>query len=216
VKEMDSLPSNQISEKEILKQEIDEEEDDTELLDELENENDPVFQRIREERLQEMKKKMTEMERMKGNAYGIYSELEREKDFLAQTTSIKNIVCHFYHKEFSRCRIVDKHLAIIAQKYPHTKFVKINVEIAPFFVEKLQIKILPCIVCFIDGVAQERIVGFADLGERDDFPTGLLEKRLARSGIITLKEKEIKRTEKRSIYESEHNKMNDDNDDLSD
>jgi hypothetical protein len=45
------------------------------------------------------------------------------------------------------------------------------VQDAPFFVEKLQVKVLPCVVVFLHGVAVDRIVGFDSLGAADDFPT---------------------------------------------
>lgn len=47
----------------------------------------------------------------------------------------------------------------------------VPVQDAPFFVEKLQVKMLPCVVMFVSGVAVDRIVGFDSLGAADDFPT---------------------------------------------
>jgi thioredoxin-like negative regulator of GroEL len=44
----------------------------------------------------------------------------------------------------------------MAKKYFDTKFVKINVEAAPFFVEKLGIKVLPCLISFVDGQVVDR------------------------------------------------------------
>jgi hypothetical protein len=38
-------------------------------------------------------------------------------------------------------------------------------------VEKLQVRVLPCVVMFVGGVAVDRIVGFEPLGATDDFPT---------------------------------------------
>ena len=37
--------------------------------------------------------------------------------------------------------------------------------------EKLQVRMLPCVLMFVGGVAVDRIVGFEDLGAKDDFPT---------------------------------------------
>lgn len=41
----------------------------------------------------------------------------------------------------------------------------------PFFVDKLKIRTLPCVVLFVGGVAVDRVVGFEPLGGADDFPT---------------------------------------------
>jgi hypothetical protein len=69
-------------------------------------------------------------------------------------------VCAFYHREFTRCKIIDKHLGILASKHFETKFIRIDAEKAPFFVQKLQVKTLPCVILFIDGIAVDRIVGY--------------------------------------------------------
>lgn len=48
---------------------------------------------------------------------------------------------------------------------------------------------LPCILFFRNGVAYDRIVGFEELGARDDFPTAKLEKMLLEGGIVSLPER---------------------------
>jgi hypothetical protein len=35
-------------------------------------------------------------------------------------------VCHFFHKDLERCKIVDKHLALLAKKYMETRFIKLS------------------------------------------------------------------------------------------
>lgn len=52
--------------------------------------------------------------------------------------------------------------------------------------EKLQIKILPCIIFFVNGVAVDRIVGFDELGAKDDFKTDTLEAKLLKAGVVEL------------------------------
>lgn len=76
------------------------------------------------------------------------------------------------------------HLRNIARKHTEAKFVCLNAEMAPFFIRKLQIQVLPTIICFIDGVAVDRVVGFEDLGGKDDFPEMALTRRLIRSGVL--------------------------------
>ena len=66
---------------------------------------------------------------------------------------------------------------------------------APFFVKKLQIQVLPTIVCFVDGIAVDRVVGFADLGNKDDFPQIALTRRLIKGGVL----KALNREEKGQI-----------------
>lgn len=82
-------------------------------------------------------------------------------------------VVHFYHPNFKRCEIMDKHLAVgcfparivylittytqkLAPKYFSTRFFRVFVENVPWLVEKLGIKVLPCVICFVDGVSKDR------------------------------------------------------------
>ncbi|CAG8835795.1 16684_t:CDS:2, partial [Racocetra persica] len=124
---------------------------------------------------------MTKLQEMHQNDHGSYTEIAEEKEILKITTATKLCVVHFFHKEFRRCQIMDKHLTTIAIRHFKTKFVKINVENAPFLVEKLAIQVLPCVISFIDGISVDRIIGFDDLGNTDSFTTAALELRLSQS-----------------------------------
>lgn len=81
------------------------------------------------------------------------------------------------------------HLREIAKKHLETRFVTINAEKAPFFITKLGIQVLPTVVLFTDGVAEDRIVGFEDLGGEDEFETISLIRRLVKAKIIDPKNK---------------------------
>lgn len=94
------------------------------------------------------------------------------------------MVIHFYRQSTFRCSIVDKHLAILAQKHVETRFCKISVDKAPFLCERMKIRVLPTIVLFKDFKSKDFIIGFDDLGGVDDFTTEMMEWRIARSGII--------------------------------
>ncbi|GMP27352.1 hypothetical protein CsSME_00003387 [Camellia sinensis var. sinensis] len=80
---------------------------------------------------------------------------------------------------------MDKHLKSLAPKHIDCKFVKLDAENAPFFVSKLAIKTLPCVILFRNGIAVDRLVGFQDLGGKDDFTTKALQNLLIKKGIIS-------------------------------
>lgn len=96
----------------------------------------------------------------------------------------ENIVCHFYKEGSERCKIVDKHLKILAYKHIECRFVKVDVEKSPFLTERLRIKIIPSLALIKDSKTKDYIVGFTDLGNCDDFSTDMLEWRIAQSGAI--------------------------------
>jgi thioredoxin-like negative regulator of GroEL len=84
------------------------------------------------------------------------------------------------------------HLREISRTHVEAKFIYLNAEMAPFFIKKLQVQVLPTIICFVDGVAVDRVVGFSDLGNKDDFPQIALTRRLIRSGALKALNKEEK------------------------
>jgi len=67
--------------------------------------------------------------------------------------------------------------------------VRVFVENVPWLVEKLRIKVLPCVICFISGVTKDRLIGFEELGNDDAFTTAALELRLSQSGVIDVRQK---------------------------
>jgi thioredoxin-like negative regulator of GroEL len=127
---------------------------------------------------------------MKTNGHGDYLEITSGKQFLEITTQSKRVICHFYKTEFKRCMIVDRHMKLLSSIYFETRWLRFNVEQASFFVEKLKIQVLPCVLVFLDGRVIDRIVGFEELGNIDTFSSATFAKRLARSGIIEIEGKE--------------------------
>jgi hypothetical protein len=47
-------------------------------------------------------------------------------------------------------------LQTLTKKYFETKFAKINVDKAKYFVEKLKIRVLPAVLCFKNGMVVDR------------------------------------------------------------
>jgi hypothetical protein len=111
----------------------------------------------------------------------------------------------------------------LAEKHYQTKFVKVDVENVPFLVISLKIQVLPCLIAFIDGIGVDRIVGFDDLGNTDNFSTARLEYRLIQTGSCTfftqlrligvISRPRIERNEKTSILGSKQRYRKDSDED---
>ena len=138
---------------------------------------------IREMRMAQMKNNYQEKQENLIKGHGKYTEIT-EEEFLPNVTSSKFVLCNFYHQDFERCKIMDMHLRKIAAVHTEAKFVTMNAEKAPFFIKKLQVQVLPTVIAFIDGIAVDRIVGFEDMGNKDDFQTLALVRRLIRTGAL--------------------------------
>jgi hypothetical protein len=150
--------------------------------DEVRGDAEDDLEALRARRRQQMKEAQEKRQKHAALGHGGYDDIE-EEGFLKTVTASERCVVHFHHRHFERCKIMDMHLAKCAKKFFGTRFVKLDAEKAPFFVEKLKIKTLPCAVVFVDGVAKGRQVGFDGLGS-DEFTTAQLAWRFKEWGGI--------------------------------
>lgn len=156
-------------------------------LDELMD--DPELERLHADRIAALKKEAEKRQALKKQGHGEYREVT-EADFLGEVTGSEKVICHFYHREFYRCKIMDKHLKSLAPRHMDAKIIKLDAENAPFFVAKLGVKTLPCVILFRKGIAVDRLIGFQDVGGKDDFATRTLEALLIKKGIVSEKKKD--------------------------
>ena len=191
------------------KEEIEKQKNEIDDLDEIDSEEERIMQQELEKRRKTAESKREEMaKKVKTEKYGNYHEII-ETEFLDTMLKNDKVVCHFYHKDFERCKIIDKHLQIIAQQHRETLFVKINAEKTPFFTAKLNVRVLPTIILFVKGKAIHRFIGFQDFGMNDDFPTINLARQLVIFKMIEGKTK----AERGEISIRKTNKDDSDDDD---
>ena len=159
---------------------------------ELDEEEVDILRRMKEERVQSVQNNMKNKKQdIKASVWaGEYNEI-KEDEFLNIVTKNKFVVCHFYHPEFQRCKVVDQHMKAICKYHQETVFITLNAEKAPFFVQKLAVKVLPTICLFKDGIMVDKIVGFEELGG-DDFKTTVLARRMIRAGVMRVRLEEEK------------------------
>lgn len=49
-----------------------------------------------------------------------------EGDFLEVVTTTPRVVCHFFHSDFERCKLLDQHLTALARMYIDTRFIRLS------------------------------------------------------------------------------------------
>lgn len=153
-------------------------------IERLDNLDVDDIEKLREQRLKEMKKQHHQKQLWLAMSHGEYSEIPDEKEFFEVTKKSKDIVCHFYRDGSEGCKIMDMHLKILARKHIEAKFCKLNAERCPFLMERLRIKVMPTVALIKDSITKDYIRGFTDLGNCDDFSTEMLEWRIAHSRVI--------------------------------
>uniref|UniRef100_A0A7S1M1S8 Thioredoxin domain-containing protein n=1 Tax=Neobodo designis TaxID=312471 RepID=A0A7S1M1S8_NEODS len=145
-----------------------------------ESDDDFDLEALRAQRAQAIKKEQSKMAEWRQKQHGSYREIAQD-DFFATVVKEKggseHVVVHFYHDDFEKCKIMDRHLLELSHRIMAIRFVKVNVANAPFLVEKLKITVLPCLVLFAHDIAVDRVLGFEDFGE-EDFDPELLRHRI--------------------------------------
>ncbi|KAJ1351743.1 Thioredoxin domain-containing protein 9 [Parelaphostrongylus tenuis] len=167
-------------------------------IERLDNIDESEIETIRRRRMEELRKMQKAKAEMLSIGHGKYEEIADEKEFFEATKKSKNVVCLFYLNGNMRCKIVDKHLNILAAKHFGTRFIHVNAEKVNFLVNRLNIRVIPTIAIVRDQKTIDYIRGFDDLGGIDEFSTETLENRLARSGVIKIEKAKVERQEKRN------------------
>jgi len=162
------------------KAQIEEDDDDFDDFD-----DDPVLKSLQQKRLDELKSRQNLEKTFHAQGHGEYREIV-EEEFLKEVCGSPFVVVHFYHPEFFNCKVVDKHMRILAPKHLSCKFLHLNAEKAPFFITKLSIQMLPTVIVFKDGIVVEQLVGLDELGGKQDFRTEVLELWLSKQGCIKI------------------------------
>ncbi|KAI4095521.1 MAG: hypothetical protein LQ339_007208 [Xanthoria mediterranea] len=158
--------------------------DEDELLHSLDD--DPALDSFREQRLQQLHEEFNKAKHFRNQEHGHYTEINNEKALMDIVNTAADLcVVHFVKSDFHRCGIMNRHLEQLAPLHFETRFLRINVENAPFLVTKMKVQVLPCVIAFNKGISVDRIIGFEGLGYTEDtFSTQDLERRLLQSGTL--------------------------------
>jgi hypothetical protein len=113
--------------------------------DEDDGDEDYELRRIKEQRLRQIKDSHRTKLENAGKGHGQFREVLQD-EFLNEVTSSTTVICQFFHRDFPRCEIMSHHLSKLAPRHIESKFIKINAEKAPFFVEKV---FQPPIACLL-------------------------------------------------------------------
>ena len=130
--------------REATKQPEKEEDEEVENFPDIEDsdsEEERIMQREMMKRQDEYDHVVEKENKKKNQKYGTFRDII-ETEFLDTMLKNENVVCHFYHNDFERCKIMDKHLRTIAESHPDTLFVRVNADKSPFFTTKLQIQVI--------------------------------------------------------------------------
>lgn len=182
--------------------------------DSLDSDEEEIMRRMKDKMSSEAmeRKRLKEKKDKQTTQTGQYKEISEKEFFDLIKNKKEKIIANFFHEDFNRCKILDSHMPGLAYQHPEALFVKIDVKKATYLVTKLKLKVLPTIIFFEHGVARDRITGFEELGNNDDFKTEVLARRLCKYNAIHLNEGEkfkLTRKKKRRVVGGESDSEDD-------
>jgi thiol-disulfide isomerase/thioredoxin len=129
---------------------------------ELEADDDQILYRIREQRMREFREQQQRQQKdaQLDGGDGRYTVVGHERELMQMCVELPRIVIHFFRPNFRHCQQMAQHLTLLAERQGGTKFVGIDATQAPFLVVQWAVRVLPCVVCVVDGVAIDRLIGF--------------------------------------------------------
>ena len=158
--------------------------DSTDEEDRLLLDDDTALDEIRKRRIAQLKKKAAAQNTLVAEGRIEYRQI-REEEFLDEVKKGK-VLCLFYKDEFETCKRVDAHMRVLSPMHHECKFVKIDAEKAPFFIHKLNVRVLPTIVFFVEGITNPamRLMGFEGVENGELCSTRDLEEALVGMGFL--------------------------------
>ena len=144
-------------------------------IDKMENLGEEDFARIRRKRLEEMKALALEKETWRRNDHGILTTVSDQKEFFDVCKKSKNVVVLFYRSANKWCDVLSSHMQVLAEKHMEAKFIKVDAENSPFLVERLNIWMMPTIVCCKEGKVHRQFNGLDEIDPTGKFETASLE-----------------------------------------
>ena len=153
-------------------------------LAKLDNLTTDELDEIRAKRVEQMKRKAQQKEQWLANAHGTMNELHDQKQFFEHVKTSKHVICLFYSKTNKYCDTLNEHLTVLAGKHLECKFLKIHVESAPFLMTRLNIWMIPTLVCATNNKVDRKLCGLDWCAPDGKIDTIVLEKRLFEYGFF--------------------------------
>jgi hypothetical protein len=156
----------------------------TDLLDTI---DDEFLALHRQKRLQELQQEFNQIDYSLNQGVGL-KDLSKEHELMNYVTANDLVIIHFYQNNFPKCILVNNLINQLSQRHLGPLWLSINVKNCPFLVQKLQIKVLPCIAIYNRAILVKKILGyeFVENIPSNYIPTVQdLETYLLKIGILT-------------------------------
>jgi len=153
-------------------------------INKVENLEEDDLARIKAKRMEEMRKKAEEQQHNKFNGHGSLSKINDQQEFFAACKKSARVVCIFTRNSNKYGKAMLEHAELLAQRHLEARFIWVDAENAPFLTERLNIYMLPTIVCVKDNKVDKQHNGLNEIDGSGKYSSGTLEYLLHIDGIL--------------------------------
>ncbi|CDW59165.1 Thioredoxin domain containing protein [Trichuris trichiura] len=170
-------------------------------IDRLENLDNDELIALRRKRLEQLKKREHDKRKWVNAGHGTYTELNSDTEFFEAGKRSERFVVMFYSNATERCQLLDSHLITLSRKHLECRFCKLNIHKAQFTVKRLNLRLFPTLVSFINGQTVDFLRASEGCVTKDKLTLDLIEYYLSRCEIKSKKrrtaiaDKEVKKLE---------------------
>ena len=143
------------------------------------------LEEVRRKRLEEMRGNAMHRKEYLRKEHGEVHQLFDEKEFFSKMKGEDKMVVHFYRIGSEPCKVMTKHLKLLAFLHLETLFCEIDAEKSPYLSENLKIFMLPTLALISKEKVMDYIVGMDDFGGGGaNFPTRNIKLVLQSKGML--------------------------------
>ena len=110
----------------------------------------------------------------RSNGHGTFQKLD-QKDFFEASKKSSRMVCMFTRSSNKWGDVMKQHMEFLAGRHLEARFVWVDAENAPFLTDKLNIFMLPTIVCVKDNKVHKQHNGLNEIDGSGKYTSGMLE-----------------------------------------
>ena len=144
-------------------------------LGKIEKLDEDDYSKIRSNRIAEMKRKAEAEQQNKYNGHGKLDKISDQQEFFAAGKKSAKLVAIFTRNSNKYGKAMLEHAELLAQRHLEAKFIWIDAENAPFLTDRLNIFMLPTIVCIKDNKVHKQHNGLNEIDGSGKYSSGMLE-----------------------------------------
>ncbi len=144
-------------------------------IEKTENLDDDDYNRIKQKRIAEMKRKAEQEQQNVSNGHGTLSKINDQQEFFAAAKASARMVVIFTRNSNKYGKAMLEHMTLLSGKHLEARFMWVDAENAPFLTDRLNIYMLPTIVCIKDNKVHKQHNGLNEIDGSGKYSSGMLE-----------------------------------------